>query len=65
MACSLCGTDVHVYNWDPPFSEGRMNLPITTGHEMAGVIVKCGINVRDLCFYLLFNLILWYYHLYR
>lgn len=31
LACSLCGTDVHVHDWDPPFSAGRLTPPITTG----------------------------------
>jgi hypothetical protein len=33
LACSLCGTDVHVHDWDPPFSAGRLTPPITTGNH--------------------------------
>lgn len=48
LAASLCGTDVHVYKWDPPFSEGRLQPPITTGHEVCGEVVLVGANVREL-----------------
>lgn len=45
-ACSLCGTDVHIYNWDPPFSQGRLVPPKTLGHELCGEIVEIGSAVR-------------------
>ncbi|HEY3414582.1 MAG TPA: L-threonine 3-dehydrogenase [Armatimonadota bacterium] len=44
QAASICGTDVHIYNWDA-WASGRMHPPLTIGHELAGVIVKVGSNV--------------------
>jgi len=44
-ACSLCGTDVHIYNWEHPWSEGRIKPPRTTGHEVCGEVVKTGKDV--------------------
>ena len=41
LACSLCGTDTHVYDWEPPFSH-RVKPPITTGHEVCGQIIAFG-----------------------
>ena len=41
LACSLCGTDVHVYDFDPPFSH-RVIPPITTGHEVCGQVIGYG-----------------------
>ena len=46
QATSICGTDVHIYNWDP-WSQGRIKPPIIVGHEFAGEIVERGSAVRD------------------
>lgn len=43
-ATSICGTDVHIWNWDP-WSQGRIGekrLPQTLGHEFAGEVVEVG-----------------------
>jgi len=42
-AVSLCGTDLHIYRWDP-WAQGRMgsHLPRIFGHEMAGRVVAHG-----------------------
>jgi threonine 3-dehydrogenase len=42
-AVSLCGTDLHIYRWDP-WAEGRLGnkLPRIFGHEMAGRVVAHG-----------------------
>jgi len=34
-ATSICGTDYHIYSWDP-WSASRVKPPLTTGHELAG-----------------------------
>jgi threonine 3-dehydrogenase len=47
-ACSLCGTDIHLYNWDPPWSARGIALPRTLGHEVAGVVVEAGAGVTSL-----------------
>lgn len=46
-ACSMCGTDIHIYNWDPPWSEGRMQPPKTLGHEVNGEVIEKGKNVEN------------------
>ncbi len=49
-ASSICGTDVHIYNWDT-WSQNRIgahNLPQTMGHEACGEIVECGRQVKTL-----------------
>src|SRR6187399_2540098 len=44
---SVCGTDLHIYGWDE-WSAGRIEPPLTLGHEFAGTIVETGSLVRDL-----------------
>jgi threonine 3-dehydrogenase len=46
QATSICGTDVHIFNWDP-WSEGRIRPPVIVGHEFAGEIVEVGSAVHD------------------
>lgn len=43
-ATSVCGTDYHIYSWDP-WSAGRVKPPLTVGHEMAGEVVAIGADV--------------------
>jgi threonine 3-dehydrogenase len=47
-ATSICGTDVHIYKWDPWSAEriGAKALPQTMGHEMAGDIVEVGSHCK-------------------
>jgi threonine 3-dehydrogenase len=45
-ACSICGSDVHIYNWEPPLSE-RVKPPRTLGHEVTGEIVEVGKDVKN------------------
>ncbi|MEE2640310.1 MAG: L-threonine 3-dehydrogenase [Planctomycetota bacterium] len=37
----ICGTDRHIYEWDP-WSASRVKIGITTGHEFVGVVEKTG-----------------------
>src|SRR5256885_14887487 len=37
----ICGTDRHIYEWDP-WSASRIPLGITTGHEFVGKVVAVG-----------------------
>jgi len=46
-ASSICGTDVHIYNWDA-WSAGRIKPPVTLGHEFAGEVAALGAAVGDL-----------------
>src|ERR1700751_4359354 len=41
---SICGTDVHIYNWDA-WAAKTIPVPMVIGHEFVGEIVKVGSNV--------------------
>ena len=41
---AICGTDVHIYNWDG-WAERTIPIPMIVGHEFAGEIVAIGQNV--------------------
>ena len=43
----ICGTDVHIWNWDD-WARRTVPLGLITGHEFAGEIVEMGREVRDL-----------------
>jgi threonine 3-dehydrogenase len=43
---AICGTDVHIYNWDD-WSKATIPVPMTIGHEFAGEIVAVGEEVED------------------
>ncbi len=45
-ATSICGTDLHIYNWDP-WAAGRIKPPITVGHEFCGDVVEIGREVAS------------------
>src|SRR5438477_10596286 len=42
---SVCGTDIHIYNWDV-WAQRTIPVPMTIGHEFVGEIVSVGTNVR-------------------
>jgi len=41
---SICGTDLHIYNWDE-WSQKTIKTPMIIGHEFVGEIVKLGTHV--------------------
>ena len=41
---SICGTDVHIYNWDA-WAEKTIKPPMVVGHEFVGTIEAVGANV--------------------
>ncbi len=41
---AICGTDVHIYNWDE-WSAKTIPVPMITGHEFVGVVEKIGSEV--------------------
>jgi len=41
---SICGTDVHIFNWDE-WARETVPVPMTIGHEFAGEIVEVGSQV--------------------
>jgi len=40
-AASICGTDLHIYRWDP-WAAGRVRPPVVVGHEVCGEVVERG-----------------------
>jgi threonine 3-dehydrogenase len=42
----ICGTDVHIYNWDD-WARKTIPVPMVVGHEFVGRIVAMGANVQD------------------
>lgn len=46
-AASICGTDLHIYHWDP-WSQARLHPPLTFGHEFCGVVESVGEEVAGL-----------------
>ena len=42
---SICGTDVHIYNWDA-WAERTIKAPMVIGHEFVGTIAAVGSNVQ-------------------
>ena len=43
----ICGTDIHIWNWDE-WAQKTIPVPLITGHEFAGEIVELGRNVKGL-----------------
>lgn len=43
---AICGTDVHIYNWDA-WAQKTIPAPMTIGHEFVGEIAAVGANVHD------------------
>ncbi len=43
---SICGTDVHIYNWDD-WAKKTIPVPMVVGHEYVGTIEAIGSNVQD------------------
>ncbi len=46
-AMSICGTDLHIYAWDP-WARERIRPPIIVGHEFCGAIVERGSEVTEI-----------------
>jgi threonine 3-dehydrogenase len=44
QAASVCGTDLHIYEWDE-WAQGRIHPPLIPGHEFAGVVAGAGRGV--------------------
>src|SRR5437773_1290111 len=44
---SICGTDIHIYNWDD-WAQKTIPVPMTVGHEYVGVVEAIGSEVRGL-----------------
>ena len=46
LKTAICGTDVHIYNWDK-WSRATIPVPMHIGHEYVGTIEKTGSHVKD------------------
>lgn len=44
---AICGTDIHIYNWDE-WAQKTIPVPMITGHEYVGEIAELGSNVDGL-----------------
>lgn len=45
-ATSICGTDLHIYEWDG-WAQNRIRPPITMGHELCGQVEEVGGRVSS------------------
>lgn len=45
-AFAICGTDLHIYEWDP-WAESRIRPPLIPGHEFTGVVESVGAGVTS------------------
>jgi threonine 3-dehydrogenase len=49
LATSICGTDLHLYNWDAWADRSSLApIPFVQGHELCGEIVEVGAGVTEL-----------------
>ena len=46
-ATAICGTDIHIWNWDV-WASKTIKPPMTVGHEFMGEIVEIGSSVKNL-----------------
>lgn len=46
-ACSICGTDKHIYNWDN-WAQNRIKPPLVFGHECCGEVMEVGSAVKSI-----------------
>ncbi|WP_411818388.1 L-threonine 3-dehydrogenase [Hyphococcus sp. DH-69] len=42
---AICGTDMHIYNWDA-WAQETIPVPMTVGHEFSGEIIEIGSEVH-------------------
>ncbi len=42
----ICGTDLHIYNWDA-WAQKTIPVPMVVGHEFVGEVLEVGSNVHD------------------
>jgi threonine 3-dehydrogenase len=43
---AICGTDVHIYNWDQ-WAQKTVPVPMVTGHEFVGTVADFGAAVKE------------------
>lgn len=47
LKTSICGTDIHIYNWDA-WAQKTVPVPLVIGHEFMGEIADVGPHVKHL-----------------
>jgi threonine 3-dehydrogenase len=47
LATSICGTDLHIYEWNE-WAQSRIKPPQIMGHEVAGEVIEVGPGVENL-----------------
>jgi len=45
-ACGICGSDLHIYDWELGAERFVSRLPMVIGHEPAGEVVELGAGVK-------------------
>ncbi|HSR10441.1 MAG TPA: L-threonine 3-dehydrogenase [Thermodesulfobacteriota bacterium] len=45
-AAAICGTDIHIYQWNE-YASSRIKLPLLFGHEYSAEVVEVGKNVGN------------------
>jgi len=43
---AICGTDIHIYNWDE-WAQSVIKVPMITGHEFVGEVLEVGSEVTQ------------------
>ncbi|MDN5351627.1 MAG: threonine 3-dehydrogenase [Clostridiales bacterium] len=47
-ATAVCGTDMHIYDWNNWAQNAGISLPVIMGHEFCGEVEAVGENVKDI-----------------
>jgi len=47
-AAAICGTDIHIHDWNAWAQGAVKNLPLVMGHEFSGEVVELGPGVKKL-----------------
>jgi threonine 3-dehydrogenase len=47
-AASVCGTDVHIWEWNEWAQHRIQHVPMILGHELSGEVVRVGASVKSL-----------------
>ncbi len=47
LATSICGTDLHIYEWNEWAKNRIRNIPQIMGHELCGEVIEVGTNVNN------------------
>ncbi len=48
LATSICGTDLHIYEWNEWAQNRIKNIPQIMGHELCGEVVELGSQVKNI-----------------